>query len=82
MQNNDYFCQFGWILKVLDSCEKPEQVETSVKLFSLYLKRWETVMSNKEIRLFKEHFEKNLKSKTFKKKKEGFLSKYSQFFLL
>ena len=72
MQNKDYFCQFSWVMKVLDSCENEKQIETSRKLFELY------------ITLFTDHFDKGIKNKSLKpkNKKEGFLSKFSQFFLL
>jgi hypothetical protein len=83
MQNKDYFCQFSWVIKVLDSCENDKQVETSCKLFELYIKKWKNEFNQKEIDLFREHFDKAVKNKSLvPKNKKRFLSKFSQFFLL
>jgi hypothetical protein len=84
MLNKDYFCQFSWVMKVLDSCENETQIETSRKLFELYINKWKNEINQKEINLFTNHFDKGIKNKSLKSKnkKEGFLSKFSQFFLL
>ncbi len=84
MQNKDYFCEFSWVMKVLDSCENEEQIGTTSKLFQLYVKKWKNEINYREIKIFNEHFENGLKRKSLvrKNKKEGFLSKFSQFFLL
>ena len=84
MQNKDYFCQFSCVMKVLDSCENEKQIETSRKLFELYITKWKNEINQKEINLFTDHFDKGIKNKSLKpkNKKEGFLSKFSQFFLL
>ena len=84
MNREDYFEQYSWVLKVLSSCETEEQINTTEKLFKLYMKRW-----NKEMNLnFKVTFENNFdKEKKIKflslgKNRKSFLCKFSQFFTL
>ena len=38
MNREDYFEQYSWVLKVLSSCETEEQINTTEKLFKLYMK--------------------------------------------
>ena len=74
------FSQYSWVLKVLESCENYQQIETSKKLFELYVKKWNK--DNKQINCFITNFEKEKNSKTLRlKKKNTFLSKFSHFFL-
>ena len=74
------FSQYSWVLKVLESCENYQQIETSKKLFELYVKKWNK--DNKQINCFITNFEKEKNSKTLRlKKKNTFFSKFSHFFL-
>jgi len=69
-------------MKVLESCENPAQIETSEKLFELYLKRWGNDLNNAHITTFKSNFEKEKKNKLVAvRKKKSFFSKMSQLFL-
>lgn len=80
---NDFLNQYSWVLKVLDSCENEAQVETTMKLFDLYIKRYNKNFSEKQMNTLVSNFEKEKKGKLFKtrKKTSNFLSKVSQFFL-
>ena len=80
----DSLNQFSWVMKVLDSCQNNSQVETSEKLFELYLKNWKKSMTKNSINNVTSHFEKEKKTKLCffnKKSKASFFSKFSQFFL-
>jgi hypothetical protein len=80
----DSLNHFSWVMKVLHSCQNNSQVETSEKLFELYLKMWKTNMSKNSYDKVISHFEKEKKSKLSfvnKKKKTSYFSKFSQFFL-
>lgn len=83
MDNTDFLNQYSWVLKVLDSCENEAQVETTMKLFDLYVKRYNKKFSEKQMNTLVSNFEKEKKGKLFKtrKKTSNFLSKVSQFFL-
>jgi len=75
--------QYTWLMKVLDSCKNPDQIETSEKLFELYMKRWKNDISEKNIILLSNNFdkEKKVKLSILTKKNKSFFSKMSQFFL-
>jgi hypothetical protein len=63
----------------LDSCENPEQVKTTEKLFNLYIEKW-----GKENNLTPmiTNFEKEKNSKKVNVRKiKSFLPKFSRFFL-
>jgi hypothetical protein len=83
MDNTDFLNQYSWVLKVLDSCENEAQVETTMKLFDLYIKKYDKKFSEKQMNTLVSNFEKEKKGKLFKtrKKTSNFLSKVSQFFL-
>jgi hypothetical protein len=81
MKEKDIFQQYTWVLKVLDSCENSEQVETSKKLFSLYLKNWKKTDQNKLLSITN-NFKKEISTKSKKlKNKKSFFSKISGLFL-
>lgn len=75
--------QYTWIMKVLDSCENPAQIETSERLFELYMKMWKNDISEKNVILLSNNFEKEKKGKMTKvtRTNKSFFSKMSQFFL-
>lgn len=75
--------QYTWVMKVLDSCENFEQIETSEKLFQLYLKNWKNDLTYSHMSIITSNFEKEKKGKLSKvgKKNKSFFSKMSQFFL-
>lgn len=82
--DKDSLNHFSWVMKVLDSCKNDSQVETSEKLFDLYLKMWKKTMSKSSYYNVTSHFEKEKKNKlnvVNKKKKGSYFSKFSQFFL-
>lgn len=83
MKKKDLFNQYSWIIKVLDSCENPAQIETSERLFELYIKKWKNDISEKNIILFSNNFDNEKKGKLSKitRKNKSFFSKMSQFFL-
>jgi hypothetical protein len=83
MLSNESLKEFTWIMKVLDSCENYSQIETTIKLFELYLKKWKMNMNPKHISTFNSNFEKEKKSKmvSFKRKGKSNLFGSSQFFL-
>lgn len=70
-------------MKVLDSCENPCQIETAERLFKLYLKMWEKELTDSQVKLFVNNFEKEKKGKSSKvvRKSSSFFSKISQFFI-
>lgn len=75
--------QYTWIMKVLYSCENTAQIETSERLFELYMKKWKNDISEKNVILLSNNFEKEKKGKLSKvtRNNKSFLSKMSQFFL-
>ena len=83
MVKKDLFNQYNWVIKVLESCENPAQVETSERLFELYVKKWKNDISEQNIINLSKNFEKEKKGKISKitRKNKSFLSKMSQFFL-
>lgn len=83
MNKKDLFNQYSWIMKVLDSCENQAQVETSEKLYELYVKKWKKDLNEKNLIMLTNNFEKEKIRKTtiLGKKGKSFLSKMSQFFL-
>jgi len=81
MNNQDLYSQYSWVLKVLESCENFEQVETSERLFVLYIKKWGK-NNDKHLETIFINFQKEKNSKLMKlKKKRSFFSKFSHFFL-
>jgi hypothetical protein len=83
MERKDLLSQYSWIMKVLESCENESQIETSQKLFELYIKKWDLSLTEKNINTLSSHFEKEKKVKTLRLRKRGtsFFSKVSQFLL-
>jgi hypothetical protein len=83
MDRNDLLNQYTWVMKVLDSCTNDAQVQTTEKLFDLYLKKWNLELTDKHISTLSSNFEKEKKGKLFRVRKSGgtFFSKVSQFFL-
>jgi hypothetical protein len=83
MLTNSAFDEFTWIMKVLESCQNDSQIETTHKLFELYLKKWLPDMNSKHISTFHSNFEKGKKCKlvSFKRKEKSSLFNTSQFFL-
>lgn len=83
MDNNDFLNQYSWVLKVLDSCENEAQVETTMKLFDLYVKKYDKKFGEKQMNTLVSNFEKEKKAKLYKtrKRKGTILSTVSQFFL-
>jgi hypothetical protein len=75
--------QYTWLMKVLDSCENTAQIETSERLFELYMKKWKNDISEKNVILLSNNFEKEKKGQLSKvtRKNKSFFSKMSQFFL-
>ena len=83
MTKHDLLNQYTWVMKVLDSCVNETQVETTEKLFKLYVKKWDKELTDKQMSQLSSNFEKEKKGKLSKtrKKKGNFLSNISQFFL-
>ena len=83
MTKHDLLNQYTWVMKVLDSCVNEAQVETTEKLFKLYVKKWDKELTDKQMSQLSSNFEKEKKGKLSKtrKKKGNFLSNISQFFL-
>ena len=79
----DSLDQYTWLMKVLDSCENTAQIETSERLFELYMKKWKNDISEKNVILLSNNFEKEKKGQLSKvtRKNKSFFSKMSQFFL-
>jgi hypothetical protein len=79
----DSLNQYTWLMKVLDSCENTAQIETSERLFELYMKKWKNDISEKNVILLSNNFEKEKKGQLSKvtRKNKSFFSKMSQFFL-
>lgn len=79
----DSLDQYTWLMKVLDSCENTAQIETSERLFELYMKKWKNDISEKNVSLLSNNFEKEKKGQLSKvtRKNKSFFSKMSQFFL-
>lgn len=75
--------QYTWIIKVLDSSENQKQIETSERLFELFINNNKNDISAKNIIILTTNFERIKKGKliNFKTNKKSFLSKISQFFL-
>lgn len=75
--------QYTWIIKVLDSSENQKQIETSERLFELFINNNKKDISAKNIIILTTNFERIKKGKliNFKTSKKSFLSKISQFFL-
>ena len=75
--------QYTWLMKVLDSCENTAQIETSERLFELYIKKWKKDISENNVTLLSNNFEKEKKGKLSKvtRKNKSFFAKMSQFFL-
>jgi hypothetical protein len=83
MNKKDLFNQYSWVIKVLDSCENQAQIETSERLFELYIKKWKKDLNEKNIILLANNFDKEKirKISVVKKRGKSFLSKISQLFL-
>ena len=82
MNRKGPYNQYAWIMTVLDSCENQSQVETTQKLFELYLKKWGKDISEVSKTTLTSNFNKETKSKSYKlKKNKSFFSKFSQIFL-
>ena len=82
MNRKGPYNQYTWIMTVLDSCENPSQVETTQKLFELYLKKWGKDISEVSKTTLTSNFNKETKSKSYKlRKNKSFFSKISQIFL-
>ena len=83
MTKHDLLNQYTWVMKVLDSCVNEAQVETTEKLFKLYVKKWDKELTDKQMSQLSSNFEKEKKGKLSKtrKRKGNFLSNISQFFL-
>jgi len=83
MDRKDLLNQYTWIMKVLDSCTNESQVETTQKLYDLYVKRWNYDLTDKQISALTSNFDKERKGKLYRVRKStgSFLSKVSQFFL-
>jgi len=83
MTKNNLLNQYSWIMKVLSSCENDEQVETTTRLFDLYVNRWKRDLTTKQMNQLISNFEREKKNKSLKsrKKKGNFLSNISQFFI-
>lgn len=79
----DSLDQYTWVMKVLDSCENTAQIETSERLFELYMKMWKNDISKNNITILTNNFEKEKKGKLSKvsRKNKSFFAKMSQFFL-
>jgi hypothetical protein len=79
----DSLDQYTWLMKVLDSCENTAQIETSERLFELYMKKWKKDITENNVTLLSNNFEKEKKGQLSKvtRKNKSFFSKMSQFFL-
>ena len=75
--------QYTWLMKVLDSCENTAQIETSERLFELYMKKWKNDISKNNVTLLSNNFEKEKKGQLSKvtRKNKSFFARMSQFFL-
>ncbi len=50
--------EFNWVIKVLESCEKDEQVLISRNLFDILMNRWSAHLSKERIISFSSLFSK------------------------
>ena len=83
MTKHELLNQYTWVMKVLDSCTNDLQVETTQKLFDLYIKKWNVELKDKYIDSLSSNFEKEKRTKLHRvrRKKGSFISKVSQFFI-
>jgi regulator of sigma D len=76
--------QYCWILKVLNSCQTNEQLDSCHNLFDNFMKQNRDSMSNAHFETFTKVFEVEKKTKSYsfhQKKKSKFTFNSSKFFL-
>ena len=60
---------YGWVLKVLDSCITQEQVKVCEKLFNNFIYKWVDELSEERLMTFNWNFQKHKSQKLIKIKK-------------
>lgn len=62
--------EYGWVIKVLESCENIEQLIVSQNVFNNFIKKWDKNISNKQKLRLNNSFEKLKWLQTSKLKKK------------
>lgn len=60
---------YGWILKVLDSCTNKEQVKTCENLYKNFINKWSDELSEERLTTFFWNFQKQVSQKNLQIKK-------------
>lgn len=60
---------YGWVLKVLESCITQEQVKVCEKLFNNFIYKWVDELSEERTMTFNWNFQKHKSQKLIKLKK-------------